>query len=92
MTELIAIVAPAADAPTLTWDAFEVRGFIAQRRRQGEPRAPGYVGKRVTPHADLTTLGVMLGSARSPSTTHATGKAKCTIATFESENTGRVSP
>lgn len=63
MTDLLAIAASTAGALSLTWAAYEVRGYLERRRRHGAPRAPGYWRMRIALYVGLTTVGAVLGMA-----------------------------
>lgn len=63
MNDLIAIAASTAGALSLTWATYEIRGYVARRRRHGAPRAPGYGRMRIALYAGLATVGAMLGLA-----------------------------
>ena len=61
MTDLIAITASAAGALSLTWATYEVRAYLARRRRYGAPRAPGLWRMRIAMYTGLATVGALLG-------------------------------
>jgi hypothetical protein len=62
VTDLVAVVASALGALSLTWAWVEVTGYLRRRRGRG-PRAPGYGRMRLALFTALATVGAVLGMA-----------------------------